>query len=48
MLYGRRPFGDGMSQQKIFQEGAILREARHLEFPPKPAVSDSAKVCISK
>ena len=44
-LYGRKPFGHNMSQQAILQNRTILN-AHHVEFPPKPAVSQEAKVCI--
>eukprot|EP00698_Gefionella_okellyi_P018952 TRINITY_DN5751_c0_g1_i1.p1 TRINITY_DN5751_c0_g1~~TRINITY_DN5751_c0_g1_i1.p1 ORF type:complete len:726 (+),score=150.41 TRINITY_DN5751_c0_g1_i1:86-2179(+) len=48
MLYGRRPFGDGMSQQKILQEQAIIRDARNLEFPTTKNVSAAAKEFIRR
>lgn len=42
MLYGRKPFGNNVSQQKILQDNIILNAT--LEFPPKPPVSQEAKV----
>ena len=32
MLYGRRPFGHGMSQDQIYNKGVILK-ATKVEFP---------------
>lgn len=43
MLFGRRPFGDGMSQERLLQDQTILR-ATEVVFPAKPAVSAEAKV----
>jgi tousled-like kinase len=47
MLYGRRPFGDGMTQQGLLHEGTILK-ASTVEFQPVPgikaSVSEEAKV----
>lgn len=43
MLYGKRPFGHGMSQQRLLSENIILN-ATKVEFPPKPTVSKEAKV----
>jgi tousled-like kinase len=47
MLFGRRPFGEGMSQQAVFASGAIVR-ANAVEFPTDPRfrVSDEAKEFI--
>ena len=28
LLFGKRPFGNGMSQQKIYQKNAIVNEAK--------------------
>lgn len=45
MLYGKKPFGNNLSQQKILQEGIILNAGGNiLEFPEKPVVSTEAKV----
>ena len=43
MLFGRRPFGEGRSQEAVLREGLISRDARELRFPTKPAVSAEAK-----
>ena len=43
MLFGRRPFGEGRSQEAVLREGVISRDARDLRFPSKPAVSAEAK-----
>eukprot|EP01134_Creolimax_fragrantissima_P004906 CFRG4906T1 len=50
LLYGKRPFGDDLSQQSIIIERTILN-ARDVRFPPRPAVSsdtkDFIKLCLS-
>jgi hypothetical protein len=43
MLFGKRPFGDDLSQEKILSQKTILN-ATTVEFPAKPAVSDETKV----
>ena len=44
MLFGRRPFGDGMTQDQLFSNGTMLRiSPKDLRFPDKPAVSTDAK-----
>jgi len=49
MLYGKKPFGNNLSQQKILQEGIILNAGGNvLEFPEKPVVSTEAKNFIRK
>ncbi|CAM9101773.1 unnamed protein product [Ascophyllum nodosum] len=45
MLYGIRPFGEGLSQEKILREKVIVN-ANRVEFPPKPVVSEEAKSFI--
>jgi len=35
MLYGKRPFGDGLSQDKILADGTMLN-AHEVKFPDKP------------
>jgi len=47
MLYGRRPFGHNMTQEKILQEGTLL-QANLVQFPDTPKVSDEAKDLIRK
>lgn len=47
MLYGRRPFGEGMAQEQILQDRVMLN-ARQVDFPSKPAVSAEAKEFIRK
>jgi len=42
MIYGKRPFGHNMTQEKILGEGTILR-ADPVEFPANPKCSDEAK-----
>jgi len=47
MLYGQRPFGHNMSQEKIMREGTLL-QAQEVNFPVTPKVSDEAKDLIQK
>ena len=50
MLFGKRPFGDGMSQNKILKEKVILH-AYKVEFPcdpPSSVISPEAKAFIEK
>jgi len=47
LLYGKRPFGDELSQQRILVEKTILN-ARQVEFPAKPVVSQEAKDFIRR
>ena len=47
MLYGKRPFGDNMSQDSILNNKTILN-ARHVTFPSHPkSISKQAKDFIS-
>jgi tousled-like kinase len=44
ILYGKKPFGNAMTQEKIFKEG-IMKNARYVDFPPlKPQISEECKV----
>jgi tousled-like kinase len=46
MLYGKRPFGEGKSQELVLREGVILN-AHQVEFPSNgPKVSEEAKDLI--
>ncbi|EFC37364.1 predicted protein [Naegleria gruberi] len=47
MLYGTKPFGNNLSQQKILSEGTIVN-ATQVGFPDKPAVSEEAKEFIRR
>uniref|UniRef100_A0A7S4CXA6 Protein kinase domain-containing protein n=1 Tax=Eutreptiella gymnastica TaxID=73025 RepID=A0A7S4CXA6_9EUGL len=47
MLYGRKPFGNDVSQQQLVQNRIILN-ARSVEFPAKPQVSPETKDFIRK
>lgn len=47
MLYGRRPFGDGQSQEKLLADKIILK-ATTVEYPPKPFVTPEAKAFIRR
>ena len=42
MLFGKRPFGDGMSQDKVLSNNIMLG-ARDVPFPTSPKISDGAK-----
>lgn len=46
-LYGKKPFGHNQSQATILEENTILK-ATDVEFPPKPAVSNEAKLFIRR
>uniref|UniRef100_A0A7E4W4Q6 Protein kinase domain-containing protein n=1 Tax=Panagrellus redivivus TaxID=6233 RepID=A0A7E4W4Q6_PANRE len=46
-IYGIKPFGNDHSQQRILNEGTILN-AKVVDFPTKPAVSDSVRDFIRK
>lgn len=50
MLYGKRPFGDGLSQDRVLNDHTMLN-ARDVRFPEKPSVStagkDFIKLCLS-
>ena len=46
MLYGKRPFGDDQSQRKILMEKTILNDAKQVNFPSKPTVSNETKEFI--
>ena len=49
MLYGKRPFGEGLSQERVLREDVMLG-AREVVFPDKktPAVSQECKDFISR
>ena len=47
MLYGKRPFGEGLSQERILREDVMLN-ARQVAFPAKPAVSQECKDFITR
>ena len=47
MLYGKRPFGEGLSQERIARDQVMLN-AHTVTFPAKPAVSPEAKAFISQ
>ncbi|EIE19774.1 kinase-like protein [Coccomyxa subellipsoidea C-169] len=47
MVFGRRPFGEGCSQEEILRDDIMLN-ARQVAFPAKPAVSAECKEFISK
>ena len=47
MLFGQRPFGEGLSQDNMLKSETVLR-ATKVEFPSKPVVSDAAKDFIRR
>ncbi len=44
LLFSIQPFGHNLSQAAILEENTILK-ATEVHFPPKPPVSNEAKVC---
>ena len=47
MVFGKRPFGEGCSQEEILRDDIMLN-ARQVTFPAKPAASAECKEFISK
>ena len=47
MLYGRRPFGEGVSQETLLRDSVMLN-ANTVSFPSKPAVSAEGKDFINR
>lgn len=47
ILYGKRPFGEGLTQEAILREDVMLN-ARQVTFPLKPAVSQECKDFITR
>lgn len=47
MIYGKRPFGHDMSQERILKEGLMLK-VLDLEFPSKPNISENSKLFIRR
>ena len=45
MLFGRRPFGEGRSQEALLRDG-VMRDAGEVQFPTRPAASDAAKAFL--
>ncbi|KAL6043926.1 Serine/threonine-protein kinase tousled-like 2, partial [Balamuthia mandrillaris] len=43
LLYGKKPFGNSFSQQKLLVEN-VITQACKVEFPSKPAVTQQCKV----
>lgn len=46
MLFGEKPFGNNMSQEKILKENVILN-SEGVKFPSKPNISSEAKEFIN-
>ena len=47
MIYGFRPFGHNLTQERILKEGIMLK-AYHVQFPNKPNVSKETKEFIKQ
>ena len=47
MLFGQKPFGHNMPQEKVFREQVVLN-AQQVAFPPRPAVSAEGKDFIRR
>jgi len=47
LLFGIKPFGEGMSQEKILNDN-IMSKAKKIDFPSKPQVSQECKDFIKK
>ncbi|KAH7675262.1 Non-specific serine/threonine protein kinase protein [Dioscorea alata] len=47
MLFGKRPFGHDQTQERILREDTIIN-ARKVEFPSRPSVSNEAKELIRR
>jgi tousled-like kinase len=46
LLYGKKPFGDNLSQKAILTNNVIINSV--LQFPSKPVVSNEAKLFIQR
>jgi tousled-like kinase len=47
MLFGKRPFGDGLSQDRVLSDHTMLN-AREVGFPERPDISEEGKDFIRK
>jgi len=47
MIYGKRPFGEGLTQEQIYRDKVIVN-AGSVEFPSKPAISSEALAFIRR
>jgi len=47
MLFGVRPFGEGLTQEKVLSDRTML-QATQVIFPTKPAISNEAKAFIER
>ncbi|PNH01032.1 Serine/threonine-protein kinase TOUSLED, partial [Tetrabaena socialis] len=47
MLYGRKPYGETMSQEQMLRE-RVMAVQKEVEFPAKPAVSNEAREFIRR
>ena len=48
LIYGKKPFGDQMSQEKIVREKIIVNEGDNVIFPNSPPLSGTGKTFIRK
>eukprot|EP00755_Sulcionema_specki_P035178 Sspe_Gene.21468::Locus_8058_Transcript_1_1_Confidence_1.000_Length_2605::g.21468::m.21468/K08864/TLK; tousled-like kinase len=42
MLYGRKPFGNNVSQHAVMKDGIITNNAHHIDWPSQPKISKGA------
>jgi len=47
LLYGKKPFGNNLSQQKLLVEN-IITKGSNVEFPNKPQVSQKGKAFVRR
>ncbi len=47
MIYNKKPFGNNCSQDKLVKE-KIMKNAKIVEFPEKPFISDECKNFIKR
>lgn len=47
MIYGFKPFGNNLTQERILKEGIMLK-AHYVNFPSKPNISNETKYFIKK
>lgn len=48
LVYGKKPFGDQMSQERIVRENVIVNEADNVVFPESPGLSSQGKSFIRR
>lgn len=48
LVYGKKPFGDKISQEKLVLQKIILNEGDNLQFPTSPSLSNLGKFFIKR